>query len=270
LQIDENWKKWYDALGSNMRERTKMTAATGVHVEVEADSTRERYTRLYRYAQIGRCVSSVTHDVNNYLGAIMAYAELVGMDGSLNVESKRMLSEIIGAVRKSSSLVNNLTDVARKERADIRIIDPVNLMERVLDLRRYDMKVGHVTLVTDYAPGLGNFTVDLPTLQQAIMYIVSNAIEALDLEKVKRVEIRIKPDGDSICFSFRDSAPPIPPSCREKMFEPYFTTKGIDHTGLGLTIARATVEDHDGSLVYTPEEGFLIRIPVENRYSLPA
>ena len=245
-----------------------MASAVGVDVEVEADSTRERYIRMYRYAQIGRCVSSVTHDVNNYLGAIMAYAELVGMDGSLSAESKRMLSEIIGAVRKSSSLVNNLTDVARKERPDVRIVDPANLMERVLDLRRYDMKVGHVALVTEYEPALGNFAVDLPKMQQAFMYLVSNAIEALEPAKIKRLEIRVCRDGDSVSFSFRDSAQPIAVDCREKMFEPYFTTKDTNHVGLGLTIARATVEDHDGDLHYSSDEGFVIRIPIENRYSL--
>jgi len=223
---------------------------------------------MYRYAQIGRCVSSVTHDVNNYLGAIMAYAELVGMDSSLGAESKRMLSEIIGAVRKSSTLVNNLTDVARKERPDIRIIDPANLMERVLDLRRYDMKVGHVALTTEYAPGLGNLAVDLPKMQQAIMYVISNAIEALELVKAKRIDIRIRMDGKSIAFFVRDSAPAIEPGCTERMFEPFFTTKGADHIGLGLSIARATVEEHDGNLRYEADEGFVIRIPVENRYSL--
>lgn len=246
-----------------------MGSASGVDVEVEPDSARDRSARIYRFAQIGRCVSSVTHDVNNYLGAIMAYAELVAMDSSLSQESRRMLDEVIGAVRKSSTLVNNLTDVARKERPDVRIVDPENLMERVLDLRRYDMKVGHLTLVTEYAPDLVNITVDLPKMQLAFMYIISNAIEALEEEKTKRLEIRVAMEDGALSFSFRDSAPEIPADRQDQIFVPYFTTKGSDHLGLGLTLARATVEDHDGELLYSPKHGFVVRIPIENRFSLP-
>jgi signal transduction histidine kinase len=246
-----------------------MASASSVDVEVDPDSARDRSAHIYRFAQIGRCVSSVTHDVNNYLGAIMAYAELVAMDGSLSQESRRMLDEVIGAVRKSSTLVNNLTDVARKERPDVRIVDPENLIERVLDLRRYDMKVGHLTLVTEYAPDLVNITVDLPKMQLAFMYLISNAIEALEEEKTKRLEIRVTMEDGALSFFFRDSAPAIPADLCDRIFAPYFTTKGADHLGLGLMLARATVEDHDGQLDYSPKHGFVVRIPIENRFSLP-
>ncbi len=247
-----------------------MASASGVEVEVEPESSRDRSAQIYRFAQIGRCVSSVTHDVNNYLGAIMAYAELVGMDSNLSPESNRMLGEVIGAVRKSSALVNNLTDVARKERLDVRIIDPSTLMERVLDLRRYDMKVGHVTLATEYAPDLVNVTVDLPKIQLAFMYLISNAIEALEETKVKRLDIRVGLVDGVVEFAFKDSAPAIAPDVVQRMFEPYFTTKSKEHLGLGLTLARATIEDHDGELSYAPDRGFLVRIPLNNHYSQPA
>ena len=244
-----------------------MGCSVDIDVDLQSGTVGEKLAKLYRYAQIGRCVSSVTHDVNNYLGAIMAYAELVGMDPVLGAESNRMLAEIIGAVRKSSTLINNLTDVARRERADIRIVDPANLMERVLDLRRYDLKVAHVTVACEYEPLLHNFTVDLPKLQQAMMYIISNSVEALENQKVRRFEASVRMEGAAVAFVFHDSAPVIPEGERERIFEPYFTTKGGDHMGLGLTIARATAEEHDGELVYDPARGFVLRIPTTNRYA---
>ena len=79
-------------------------------IDLNTDAGREKLTLLFRYAQIGRCVNSVTHDVNNYLGAIMAYAELIGLDAQLPDDSQRMIGEIVSAVRKSSDLINNLTD----------------------------------------------------------------------------------------------------------------------------------------------------------------
>jgi two-component system, NtrC family, C4-dicarboxylate transport sensor histidine kinase DctB len=191
----------------------------------------------------------------------------VGMDPTLGNESHRMLSEIIGAVRKSSTLINNLTDVARRERADVRIVDPANLMERVLDLRRYDLKVAHVTIACEYEPQLHNFTADLPKLQQAMMYIISNTVEALENQKSRRFEASVRMEGTAVAFVFHDTAPVIPESDRERIFEPYYTTKGGDHMGLGLTIARATAEEHDGELVYDPARGFIMRIPTTNHYA---
>ena len=64
------------------------------------DETREKLARLYRYAQVGHCVSSVTHDVNNFLGAVLAYAELVGLEKNQTPEALRMLGEVMSAVRK--------------------------------------------------------------------------------------------------------------------------------------------------------------------------
>ncbi|MCC6488553.1 MAG: HAMP domain-containing histidine kinase [Candidatus Hydrogenedentes bacterium] len=244
-----------------------MGCSVDTEVDLQASAMGEKLTKLYRYAQIGRCVSSVTHDVNNYLGAIMAYAELVGMDPALGSESNRMLSEIIGAVRKSSTLINNLTDVSRRERADVRIVDPANLMDRVLDLRRYDLKVAHVAVACEYEPQLHNFTADLPKLQQAMMYIISNAVEALDNQKNRRFEASVRMEGAVVAFTFHDTAPVIPESERARIFEPYYTTKGTDHMGLGLTIARATAEEHDGELAYDPARGFVMRIPTTNRYA---
>ncbi len=235
-----------------------------IDVHLQSGPMREKLAHLHRFAQIGRCVSSVTHDVNNFLGAIMAYAELVGMDSALTEDSNRMLGEIVGAVRKSSSLINNLTDVARKERADIRVVHPANLVERVLDLRRYDLKVGHVVVACEYQPDLTNFTVDLPRLQQAMMYIVSNAIEAMELVETRRFQVSVSTEDRVVVFGFRDSGEGIPEGDRERVFEPYYTTKGTEHIGLGLTVAKAIVEDHGGALAYTPDAGFVMRIPMKN------
>src|SRR5690606_21030252 len=124
---------------------------------------------------------------NNYLGAIMAYAELAGMDKGISADTARMLGEVVNAVKKSSGLVASLTDVARKEKPDVRIMDPAQLVERVLDLRRYDLRVANVTLTTTYDPNLPLLSVNLPRLQLALMYIVSNTIEALDGTERKKL-----------------------------------------------------------------------------------
>lgn len=227
----------------------------------------ERVMRTFRYAQVGRCVSSVTHDINNYLGAIMAYAELCGMDAHLSDESQRMLGEMLKAVRKCAGLVGNLTDVARRERPDVRLLEPRQLTERVLDIRGYDLRTASVRVTTQYESDLPFLAVNLPRIQQAFMYLVANTLEAMDGTDHKTLRIAVGEEGGVVVFSFKDSAEAVPEPVREKMFDPYFTTKGPDHLGLGLTLARAAFEDHGGSLTYDPGSGFVARIARDNPYS---
>lgn len=235
--------------------------------DLGAEDRQQRLSRLFRYAQVGRCVNSVTHDVNNYLGAIMAYAELVGLDAGLADDSRRMLNEVVGAVKKSSDLVTALTDIARKEKPDVRVISPVQLMERVLDLRRYEMKVGKVEHETAYDSVEHTLTVDLPKIQLALMYILSNAIEALEEVDDKRIRISLRQAKEGAEFICWDSGLQLPNDVSANLFEPFFTTKSGFHIGLGLTIAREVAQLHDGTLKYSDKEGFVLYLPFENSLS---
>jgi signal transduction histidine kinase len=228
----------------------------------------DRLARVCRFSQIGRCVNSVTHDVNNYLGAIMAYAELVAMEPGLSDDAQRMLREITGAVRKSSDLIGNLTDLARRDRRDMRVIEPAALAERVLDLRRYELKVGHIRLETAYGSEVKPFSVDLPKAELALMYLVSNAIEAIEPIEDKRVRVEVRAENGCVMFGVADSAEAIPAETCDRMFEPGFTTKDGPHLGMGLFVARAIARAHDGDLDYQPETGFRMRIPVNMRFDL--
>jgi len=232
-------------------------------VDLSSPEATERILRLFRYAQLGRCVNSVTHDVNNYLGAILAYVELVGMESTLSAESQRMLREVAGAVNKSSALITSMTDIARREKPDVRLIEPKDLIDRVVSLRSFDVKFGRVQLQVDYAPSLGTLSVDLPKLQLALLYLFSNALEALANVEDRRMSIRAQTAGSDIELAVHDSGPGVTPEERDRIFLPFYTTKGTDHLGLGLPSARAILELHRGSLTYDAARGFVMRLPRE-------
>ncbi len=237
-------------------------------VDLTSPEGQRRLHKMFRYAQIGRCVSSVTHDVNNYLGAILAYAELIELDSELTKESSRMVQEIIGAVRKSSALINNLTDVARKERPDVRAVDPLQLIHRVLDLRRYEIKLSQIDLKSESPDAMPTLQIDLPKVEQALVYLVNNLIEALADEECRQARVHAVVGDGWVEFEFWNSGPAIPVELREAVFEPFFTTKAGEHVGLGLTVARETAHQHNGDLVYSPERGFVFRIPQHKRMEI--
>lgn len=233
--------------------------------DFSSDEFQQTVRHMFRYAEVGRCVSSITHDVNNLLGAIMAYTELVGMEGNLSPESARMLNEILGAVRKSSDLINNLTDISRRDRPDVRIMDMTQLVDRTLDLRRYDLKINGIEVLAELEEDLPPTTLDLPKLERALMHMVVNAMEFLagnpgiENKQFKATTRRTETGAEAVLWN---SGPPIAGEAAKRMFEPFFTTKK-GHLGLGLCIAKETARMHKGTLDYDPERGFILHIPRE-------
>ena len=226
----------------------------------------ERIAKLFRYAQVGMCVNSVSHDVNNLLGVILAYSELLSVDPSISVESQRMLREIISAVRKATLLVGALTDIARKERTDIRIIDPAQLAERALSLLQYTIRTQGVNIERNFQGDLGTVAVDLPKITLALVYLLMNALDSIQAVEHKLLRMSVCKNGDSVEFAIWDSGEPIPTELHQKIFEPYFTTKSELHFGLGLSLAQTIVQEHDGCIFYQPERGFVILLPYHNRH----
>jgi len=229
---------------------------------------REILMVVFRHVQVGRCVSSVTHDVNNHLGVIMAYAEILALDLKLNEDSQNMLDEIVSGVHRSSALINSLTDIARdRKRPDIRVMGLDQLLPRVLDLQRYDFKVRHIELEERIETGLPTMAMDLAKLQLAFLHLIGNMLEAVAEVEEKRARVTLATEEEGFRVAMWDSAPHIPEQDREKVFEPFFTTKNGAHLGLGLPAARRVIEEHGGRLTYEPDEGFVTWLPKENSYT---
>lgn len=248
-----------------MNSETRTEGESGRKLDFEALC--ERLPRLFRFIQLGRCINGVAHDVNNFLGAMLAYAELASLDTGISDESRRMISEITDGVAKCSQLINSLTDIARKEKNSASMIDLVGLVNRLLKLRSYALRVDQITIETDLPSSLPSVVGDAPKIQLALLYILMNAQEAVDQcsRKVIRIGVSKMPDG--LEFTCRDSGAPVPEDLREIIFQPFFTTKGDPHLGLGLSTARSIAELHEGTLIYTPERGFILYLPRENRLS---
>ena len=140
-------------------------------------------------------------------------------------------------------------------------MDPVQLAERVLDLRRYDLRVANIALETRYDEGLPLLAINLPRLQLALMYLVSNTIEALDGRERKKLTVTVRGADANIEIGFADTAGPIEADIVSAMFDAFYTTKGVDHLGLGLTLARTAAEDHGGALAYSADTGFVLTLP---------
>ncbi len=224
-----------------------------------------RLGAVFGYAQVGRCLNGITHDINNALGAIMAYAELIMNDRRIDAESQRMLGEIIEGAKKCGALIAGCVEIARKGKPAIAEVDPLDIVHRVLQLRRHEMRLARIGLETRFEQPLTVIVADRARIHLALLCLIMNAQEALvEWPEDRLIRISVRPSDNGIAISIWNSSPPPPPELAARMFEPYVTTKGTEHPGLGLYIAREIAEAHGGDLVYAPDTGFTLRLPAKS------
>ncbi|MCF6285137.1 MAG: HAMP domain-containing histidine kinase [Candidatus Hydrogenedentes bacterium] len=220
---------------------------------------------MHRNSEVCSCVSGVTHDVNNLLGAAMAYAELVSFDEGISDDSKKMLSQVVDGITKCSRLISSLTSISRKERPDINLVAPQQLMDEVLVLRDYEFKVRQITVERNFEINTGTLAVDLPKLKMALVFLLVNAQDAVENTAQKRVKVTVGNAGDDVYFDIWDSGPGLNSEQTEAAFDAFQTSwSDGTHMGLGLFSARKIAEFHGGSLTYTQERGFRLLIKRDN------
>ncbi|MBI4556866.1 MAG: HAMP domain-containing histidine kinase [Candidatus Hydrogenedentes bacterium] len=232
--------------------------------DMNTPEVQEHLATIHSFALVGRCVNSVTHDVNNLLGAVMAYAELMGLEAKNGSGIPRMAQEIVGAVKRTSALVNGLAVLAQKEASRPGLVDPSELIGQLLDLRRFDFRSARIAVETILDPDLPGILADPLGLGLALMTLINDAIDTLQEEPRRILRITTRRTKTAVFIEIWNSGPPVPREQRERIFEPMFTTKKNNHRGLSLACARDTVVRQGGDLDYDDELGFLLSLPINS------
>lgn len=231
----------------------------------DSEQGKSRLVQLHRYAQVGKCVSGVTHDINNLLGAAMAYAELASFDEHISPDTNRMLGQIVDGITKCSHLISSLTSIARRERMDVNLVSGDRLMDDVLTLRDYELKMKQIAVEKIYAADIPAMPIDLAKVKVALIYLLMNAQDAVSEQADRRIRISVLALEDGIEYQIWDSGGGLAPELAESAFQP-FTSYWPDgeHVGLGLFAARQIAELHEGTLTYSPEKGFCFFLKRDN------
>jgi|GEM_PF-3263301 len=208
-----------------------------------------------RLSTLGEVVAGVAHELNNPLSSVLGYSELARKN-SENPALLRDLGRVVDSARRCKKIVQNLLGFARKNNAEKKYADLNACIRRVLDLRAYNLRAIHVSVVEDLAEKLPSTLFDFQQIEQVIMNLVANAEQALSrIDRERVLAIRSWAEDGRIHMEVRDSGPGIAPEHRARVFDPFFTTKGVGQgTGLGLSVSFGIVREHDGVLGLGPEQ----------------
>ncbi|MCX8065528.1 MAG: HAMP domain-containing histidine kinase [Candidatus Hydrogenedentes bacterium] len=235
------------------------------------EEIKEAVEKIHRFATAGTCISSVTHEMNNHLGAIMAYAEMLQLETSPGEEAHRVLEKIIESVNLCSHLINGLNTLSKRKEELVTLVEVPEVIETVILLRKYYLKTKFITIEKDIPDKLQPIVVNLPKFQLALLYLLINAEENFNQDKTAReekiIQISAKEMEKGIKIEIKDNGPPINEDTIKILFTPFITTKKEYHLGLGLYVAKKIVEEHEGTLEYSNKHSFIMWIPYDNPFS---
>jgi signal transduction histidine kinase len=245
-----------DALTYDVRAVLEMLAGQ-VAIAVEDCRLVEENVRLERriaqserLAALGRMAATVAHEVRNPLSAIKSIAQVMREDEGLRGEYGRDLDLIVGETDRLSQSVAQMLSFARAAPRDQPPRRADELVGSLLELFRGEAAGRQVTLrgdASEAAVELGGVTAS--ALRDALSNLLLNALQATPAGGVVRVEARA--EGPALLVSVTDSGPGVPAARRERIWEPFFTTKQRG-TGLGLAIVRKRIEEIGGAARLAP------------------
>jgi len=252
-------------------------------VEEEKRSLEERLQRSEKMEALGQLAGGVAHDLNNVLGVLSGYSELLLVETPEGHRSKGHIEKILQSTEKGAAIIQDLLTLARR---GVTLSDVINLNSVVSGFLKTPVfektKEYHprVTFKTECDKNLLNIKGSPVHLEKTLMNLVSNAAEAISgkgevtirtesryLDKAIRGYDEVQ-EGDYAVLIVSDTGMGIPVENREKIFEPFYTRKtmGRSGTGLGLAIVWGTVKDHNGYIDIQTEVGegsaFILYFPV--------
>lgn len=202
-----------------------------------------------RLSALGRLAATIAHEVRNPLGSIKGSAEILADEFGPDHPKRKFLDIVVNEANRLNAVLENFLDFARQPSLELTPVQPAKLLQDVATLVEPQCRRAGIRLVTLPSAATAALTGDERQLQQAVLNLVLNAIEAMpDGGDITLRCTRRHVDGaPAVALTIDDSGTGLPPGDPEGLFEPFLTTK-THGTGLGLPGVRKVVEAHGGTV----------------------
>jgi two-component system, NtrC family, sensor kinase len=221
-----------------------------------------RLSQAEKMAAVGQLAGGVAHEINNPLGGILAFAQMMSREERSEDDAEK-LRLIQDAAMRAKGIVDSLLRFSRRPQPqEKRAVDLAQVAEDALFLVRPQLNRGRIEVVRAFgaAIALGNAN----QLQQVALNLIVNAVQAMP--DGGRLTVSVGPAAPGhVKLAIADTGPGVEPELAKRIFEPFFTTKPEGQgTGLGLSICYQIAEEHGGSIKLEPGDAggsFVLEIP---------
>ncbi len=217
-----------------------------------------------KLASIGKLAAGVAHEINNPLGGILNCLYNLRKKSVSLERATEYLASMEEGLRRVQKIVRQLLDFSQQHDPELAPTEVNAIIERVLTLTSYAFEGTRVRLHRELGHELPPLLADRHMLEQVLMNLILNAVQAIRGEGV--VTVRSGHDGPWCTIEVEDTGCGIPPDVLPKIFDPFFTTKGQgEGTGLGLSVSLGIVERHGGEIAVKSQVSrgttFIVRLP---------
>ena len=229
--------------------------------EMEVRQHRERLGQVSRLGTMGEMAAGIAHEMNQPLTAIANYAQacqrLLDQAALEPSELKDILAKITAQAKRAGQVIHGLRGFVKQRTVERRPIRIDRLLSDLVMLAEMDTRSHGIPLVLDAEADLPRVQADPIQLQQVLLNLIRNAVDAMNGRKGRERGITLRARStadDEVELAVVDHGPGVDPKHRSKLLNPFFTTKE-DGLGIGLSFSRSIVEAHGGRLRFEDNPG---------------
>jgi two-component system NtrC family sensor kinase len=235
------------------------------YVEADKEQLQIQLQHAERLAFVGQLTAGIAHELNEPLGRILGFAQLIRKTGNLNEQQGDDVERIVKASLYTREIIKKLMIFSRQMPRQITSVNLNQIVDDILYFIDVRFQARGVRILKNPDHELPNIQADEVQISQVLVNLITNAIHAMP--DGGEVIISTKKRTRGVSLSVKDSGTGMSKAVREKIFEPFFTTKAVGQgTGLGLSVVQGIIDSHKGkiSVTSTPGKGskFEIVLPL--------
>ena len=237
----------------------------------EADQLRQQLLQAQRLSSVGALASSVAHEFNNILTTIINYAKLAIRPKSTDAERVQALEKILKSGQRAAQIISSMLGFARNNSTLRQDTDIVALVEDLLLMVDKDLSKHQVQIEKRFQ-GRPHAPIIPAQIEQVVLNLLLNARQAMPNGGHMKLDVKHNTRTNMVEIRVQDSGCGIAPEKLRRIFEPFYTTKKPDEhghggTGLGLSVCRQIIEQHNGRIRVESIVGkgstFTVKLPCE-------